>query len=257
MLNFRKMNILFIGLLALSIGADVMYGIAWYTYLILLLIYSSVLFYGCYYISSNFFIRIICSAETNKKVIAISFDDGPHTLNTPRILKILKDNEVKAAFFVVGSHIAANKPILQQTYDQGHIICNHTFSHDFWFDMFSSKKMLADMQMMDEVTNSTIGKTPVLFRPPYGVTNPNLKRAVIQGGYLPVGWSVRSMDTVIKNEKKLLSKVIGKIKPGAVFLFHDTSRATVAILPVFIEYIKSNGYEIMRLDKMLNLQPYA
>ena len=111
--------------------------------------------------------------------------------------------------------------------------------------------------MMDEVTNSTIGKTPVLFRPPYGVTNPNLKRAVIQGGYLPVGWSVRSMDTVIKNEKKLLSKVIGKIKPGAVFLFHDTSRATVAILPVFIEYIKSNGYEIMRLDKMLNLQPYA
>ena len=113
------------------------------------------------------------------------------------------------------------------------------------------------MKMMDEAMNNTIGKTPKLFRPPYGVTNPNLKKAIIDGSYIPVGWSMRSLDTVIKNEKKLLDKVTRKLKPGAVFLFHDTSDTTIAILPALIKHIKSNGYEIVRLDKMLNLHPYA
>ncbi|MDB4901326.1 MAG: polysaccharide deacetylase family protein [Mucilaginibacter sp.] len=257
MLNFRNMNILFIVLLVLSISADIKYGIAGYAYIILLLTYSALLFYGCYYIGSNYFIPVICSAKTNKKVIAISFDDGPHAANTPQILQMLKDSNAKAAFFCIGSRINENASILKQAHDEGHIIGNHTFSHHFWFDMFSSKKMLSDMEMMNEATINIIGKTPKLFRPPYGVTNPNLKKAIINGNYIPVGWSVRSMDTVIKNEEKLLNKVIGKVKPGAVFLFHDTSKSTVAMLPAFIKYVESNGYEIIRLDKMLNLQAYA
>ena len=98
---------------------------------------------------------------------------------------------------------------------------------------------------------------PKLFRPPYGVTNPNLKKAIIKGNYTPVGWSVRSMDTVIRNEKKLLDKVKRSLKPGAVFLFHDTSKTTVNILPGFIREVKNNGYHIVPLDKLLHLVPYA
>ncbi|HEX3386565.1 MAG TPA: polysaccharide deacetylase family protein, partial [Mucilaginibacter sp.] len=129
--------------------------------------------------------------------------------------------------------------------------------HHFWFDMFSSGKMLADMRMMDKEVSNITGKTPKLFRPPYGVTNPNLRKAIIRGDYIPVGWSMRSLDTVIKDEKRLLNKVISKIKPGAVFLFHDTSDATVSVLPAIISEIQANGYTIVRLDKMLNLQAYA
>jgi len=113
------------------------------------------------------------------------------------------------------------------------------------------------MQQMDAATNKATGKTPKLFRPPYGVTNPNLKKAIINGNYTPVGWSVRSFDTVITDEKRLLNKMISKVKPGAVFLFHDTSKTTLAILPQFLDHVKSNGYQIIRPDKMLNLQPYA
>ena len=113
------------------------------------------------------------------------------------------------------------------------------------------------MQMMDKVLKDTIGQKPKLFRPPYGVTNPNLKKAIINGNYIPVGWSIRSFDTVIKNEDRLLKRVLRQLKTGAVFLFHDTSNITVVILPAVIKYIQSNGYEIIRLDKMLNLQAYA
>jgi peptidoglycan/xylan/chitin deacetylase (PgdA/CDA1 family) len=251
------MNVLFIGSLLLIMAAEMIYDIPGYVYIILPVVYLLLLFYGCYNVGSNFFIPVICSAQTSKKVVALSFDDGPTAENTLKILQILKDINVEAAFFCIGDRIAQNKAILKQAYDEGHLIGNHTFSHHFWFDMFSAKKMLADMQMMDEAMNSVIGKMPKLFRPPYGVTNPNLKKAIIQGDYIPVGWSMRSLDTVIKDESKLLNKVISKIKPGAVFLFHDTSDTTVAVLPVIIKHIQANGYEILRLDKMLKLQAYA
>jgi len=251
------MNILFISLLLLSVVGQLVYGLPVYIYIILAGVYSSVLFYGCYYVGSNFFIPIICSAKTDDKVVALSFDDGPVAGNTLQVLQVLKDSNIEAAFFCIGSRIAGNQAIFKQVYNEGHLIGNHTFSHHFWFDMFSAKKMLADMSLMDNAMNSVIGKTPKLFRPPYGVTNPNLKKAIIQGNYIPVGWSIRSLDTVIKNEQKLLNKVTRQIKPGAVFLFHDTSNATVAILPAVIKHIQANGYEIIRLDKMLNLQAYA
>jgi len=257
MLNFRNMNITSIILLMLGIGAHVVYGFPVYPCIILFIVYALLLFYGCYYVGSNFFIPIICSLKTDKKVIAISFDDGPDAQNTPQILHLLKTNNAGAAFFCIGNKIAGNEAILKQAIADGHIIGNHTFSHHYWFDMFNSKKMLTDMQQMDAATNKATGKTPKLFRPPYGVTNPNLKKAIINGNYTPVGWSVRSFDTVITDEKRLLNKMISKVKPGAVFLFHDTSKTTLAILPQFLDHVKSNGYQIIRPDKMLNLQPYA
>ena len=73
----------------------------------------------------------------------------------------------------------------------------------------------------------------------------------------PIGWSVRSMDTVINNPQKLLNKITRRLNPGAIFLFHDTGVATISVLPLFIEHAKAQGYEIVRLDKMLNLQAYA
>jgi peptidoglycan-N-acetylglucosamine deacetylase len=137
------------------------------------------------------------------------------------------------------------------------MIGNHSYSHHTWFDLFSYKKMLGDLKKMDEEMERVTGLQPKLFRPPYGVTNPNLKKAIINGGYIPVGWSVRSMDTVIKDEKKLLNKISRSLKPGAIFLFHDTSKTTLAILPSFIKWVRESGYEIVRLDKMLHLKPYA
>jgi len=257
MLNFRNTNILFsVGLIAL-IGCNFFYKIPFYIYPALLFIYSLVLFYGCYFVHSNFFLPVICSAATAKKEMALSFDDGPAVAYTPEILTILREEKVKAAFFCIGSRIAGNEKIFRQIHEEGHVIGNHSYSHHFWFDMFSSKKMLADLKMMEDVMEKTTGLQPRLFRPPYGVTNPNLRKAIIKGRYTPIGWSVRSLDTVIEDEQKLLKKINDSIKPGAVTLFHDTSKTTLAILPLFLRQVKESGYEIVRLDKMLNLQPYA
>lgn len=256
MLNFRNTNIFFSLLLLVLIGLHIQYGLPFYSYLLLFVAYSLIVFYGCYYVGSNFFIKIICSANTSKKEIAISFDDGPATSYTPEILQLLKQENINATFFCIGNRIAGNEHILQQIKEEGHIIGNHSYSHHFWFDMFPAKKMLEDLRQMDDEMERVTGLRPKLFRPPYGVTNPNLKKAIISGNYTPVGWSVRSMDTVIKDEKKLLIKINASIKPGAVFLFHDTSKTTLEALPAFIKEVKNKGYQIVPLDKLLLLKPY-
>ena len=257
MLNFRNTNIFFIVLLTGLIGVHIQYGLPVYIYPLLFIAFSLIVFWGCYNVGSNFFIKIVCNAETGKKEIAISFDDGPAINYTPRILQVLNTENVKATFFCIGNRIAGNEHILKQIHADGHIIGNHSFSHHFWFDLYSAKKMQEDLKHMDAEMQRVTGVKPKLFRPPYGVTNPNVKKAIIKGGYTPVGWSVRSMDTVIKDEKKLLSRINAGIKPGAVFLFHDTRETSLRILPDFIQEVKKRGYNIVPLDKLLDLQAYA
>lgn len=257
MLTFRNTNIVLVLLLIFLVGFDAVGQVPNSVYGSLLLGYSLVVFYGCYFVHSNFFIPVICAAETDKKVIAISFDDGPSREYTSAILKVLKENNVQASFFCIGSRIALNRQLLRQIHEEDHIIGNHSHSHHVLFDLFSSKKMLADMEKMDRALEEVIGLRPKFFRPPYGVINPNLKKAIIRANYTPIGWSVRSMDTVTKDNKRLLKKVCRSLHPGAVFLFHDTSKATLEMLPAFIQYVKQSGYEIVRLDKMLHLKAYV
>ncbi len=257
MLTFKNTNIVFAGLSAAGIFVHIKYGGSLYIFLLLFVAYSLVLFYGCYYIASGFFMPVICFANTTQKVIALSFDDGPHAANTPRLLQILQQAGVKAAFFCIGNRVPGNEGLLKQVVGQGHIVGNHSHSHHFWFDMFTAKQMLADMVQADTAIQQATGLAPKLFRPPYGIMNPNLKKAIVKGGYTPIGWNVRSMDTVVKNEQKLLHNVTSKIKPGAIILFHDTSNTMLAVLPAFIQHAKEKGYEIVRLDNMLNLQTYA
>jgi peptidoglycan-N-acetylglucosamine deacetylase len=257
MLNFRNTNIFFIALLAILIGVHVNYGLPIVAYCLLLIAYSFIVFWGCINVSSNFFIPIICKANTDKKEIAISFDDGPAENYTQQILAVLKADNVKATFFCIGNRIAGNEAILKQVQAEGHTIGNHSYSHHFWFDMYGVKKMQADMRQMDSEMERVTGLKPKLFRPPYGVTNPNLAKAIKNGGYRAVGWNVRSLDTVAKDKKQLLNKINAGIKPGAVFLFHDTCKITLDILPEFIQEVKNRGYNIIPLDKLLALQPYA
>ncbi len=257
MLTFKNVNIFFVAVLIILVAADILYDLPFILFPVLLLIYSLIVFYGCYYIRSNFFIEVYCASTTTNKEIAISFDDGPAQNYTPQILETLKVNNVEAAFFCIGNRIAGNETLLKKVNEYGHIIGNHSYSHHFFFDLFSSKRMLKELRRMDKETENLTGVKPKFFRPPYGVINPNLKKAIQEGNYITVGWSVRSMDTVITDEKKLLRKINKSIAPGAVFLFHDTSKATVDILPAFIKHVKELGYNFVRLDKLLALKPYA
>ncbi len=113
------------------------------------------------------------------------------------------------------------------------------------------------MQLMSKEAVAITGLEPLLFRPPYGVMNPNLARAIKKGQFMPISWSIRSFDTTIKDKQKLLSRIITKVKPGDIILLHDSMEITATILPELIQQLMSKGYKIGRLDKMLNINAYA
>jgi peptidoglycan/xylan/chitin deacetylase (PgdA/CDA1 family) len=189
--------------------------------------------------------------------IAISFDDGPASEYSPQILDILNENQVHAAFFCIGKNISGKEELFRRYHGEGHLIGNHSYSHGTWFDLLSSRKMLMDLKQMDEAMQGLIGLRPRFFRPPYGVTNPSLRKAVVDGDYMAIGWTIRSLDTVIRNKQKLLNCVLNSLRPGSIILFHDTSPTTASILPEFIREARALGFKIIRLDKLLNLDPYV
>jgi peptidoglycan/xylan/chitin deacetylase (PgdA/CDA1 family) len=257
MLNFKNINIAFIIIALITMASATRYHVPVFVYLLIVLVYSLILFYGSYYVGSNFFMKVLCRANTSAKQIAISFDDGPAHEHTAAILQVLKLNNVPAVFFCIGKNIAGKELLLKQIVDEGHIVGNHSYSHHFWFDLFSTKKMAADVQMMSETVKDVIGVRPKLFRPPYGVTTPNMNAVMQQGGYTAIGWNIRSLDTVIKEEDKLLKKIADLLQPGAIVLLHDTSKSTLNMLPGFIAAAHNKGYEFVRADKLLNVEPYA
>ena len=257
MLNFRNTNIVFIIIVLITMALAARYTVPLYVYLVIALLYSLLLFYGSYYVGSNFFMKVLCHANSSEKQIAISFDDGPAKEYTPEILQVLKQHGVPAVFFCIGKNIGGNEELLQQIKNEGHIIGNHSHSHHFWFDLFSARKMLNDVQLMSETAENITGQRPALFRPPYGVTTPNMRKVMQRGGFTAIGWNIRSLDTAVKEEEKLLQRITSQLEAGAIVLLHDTSKTTLAVLPRFIETARSKGYEFVRIDKLLNLSPYA
>src|SRR5450432_3712563 len=257
MLNNRIFNILFILLTGIWILADWQFNLGTSAYGWLLFIYIFILFCGSYFIQWGFFIKSINRSQCNEKWIALSFDDGPISENTALILEILKKTNTEAVFFCIGNKMKTNEILLKKIIQENHLIGNHSYSHHPFFDLFGSSKMQRDIIRMSTECMEITGKYPVFFRPPYGVTNPNLKKAILKSGFYSIGWSIRSFDTIIKDEKRLLQKILNALKPGAILLLHDTSPITVKMLPVLLQNIKDRGYQVVRLDKMLNLSPYA
>ncbi len=255
-MNYRIFNFLFIILILVWIWADRYFHAGSLFYGWLLLIYIIVLFCGTYFIQWGFFLKSICYGPATEKCIAISFDDGPAGEKTDRVLDMLKEHQVEAAFFCIGKNITGREAQLKRIAAEGHIIGNHSYTHHPLFDLFSPGRMLREMQNMSKSCRGVTGLSPLFFRPPFGVTNPNLKAAVLKGGFISIGWSIRSYDTVIRDENRLLKKIISSLKPGAILLLHDTQETTIQILPRLLKGIQEKGYRVERLDKLINLNPY-
>lgn len=175
------------------------------------------------------------------KPVALTFDDGPHELSAA-VLDILKAEQVPATFFLIGKHIAGKEDLVKRMTEEGHLIGNHSFDHSFNFDWQSSKKMALEIKACNEAIAAITGFAPTIFRPPYGVTNPNLAKAVKQTNMISVGWNVRSMDTVAKDAEALKNKILAQTRANSTILLHDRCAVTVAMLRELIRALKEKGY---------------
>jgi peptidoglycan/xylan/chitin deacetylase (PgdA/CDA1 family) len=157
---------------------------------------------------------------------------------------------------VIGKNIAGNEAILQQTDTAGHIIGNHTFSHSFFIDFKTKKGFIDELNQTMAAVYKITGRQVRLFRPPYGVTTPNLAQAAKELNYSVIGWNVRSLDTKADSEEEILKRVTDQVKPGAVILFHDTSAKTVNVFKQTLNFARENGFKIVSVEQLLTVRGY-
>jgi peptidoglycan/xylan/chitin deacetylase (PgdA/CDA1 family) len=256
MLTFKSSSLIFVLSLAACGLLVYEFSISYWWFIIPVLLYKTAIIYGSATIQSNFYLKAYNSASTNEKKIAITFDDGPNPIYTSKILSVLSEYRAKASFFVIGKNIDGNERILNEIHNQGHLIGGHSFSHGFFIDFKSTNGFIEEINQTSDLIEKTIGKRPRLFRPPYGVTTPNIATAVKKLKQDVIGWNVRSLDTTTDSAEIIYNRVITQLKPGSIVLFHDTSDKTVEVLKQTLNFAKENGFKVVNVDELLNIQAY-
>jgi len=257
MLKYRPVNIISLVALLTLVAVNFYVHVPVWSYVLLFVAYNAIQIYGAAVLSAQFFISAKCRGNREGNAVAITFDDGPLPLMTERILAILKSYRAPAAFFCIGQRALKSPEILRKISDEGHLIGNHSFLHGKFFDLQSSKKMVHELEQTDGVIEQAIGLRPRFFRPPYGVTNPNLAKAIRRCGHVTVGWNVRSFDTMTNDEEVLFTRVTKNLQAGDIVLFHDYCESTVNVLPRLLDYIANAGLKVVRVDELLNERAYA
>lgn len=202
-------------------------------------------------IRSNFYLELFCKKQTTEKIVAITFDDGPDPIQTPKVLQVLREQQVPACFFCIGQKIEGNEQLMRQIVNDGHLIGNHTFYHANIFPLYNLSRMKKELQACQFALEKVTSQKIKLFRPPFGVTNPKIAKVVRILGYTPIGWSIRTFDTQKPSKEKVLRHVRNKLCPGAIILLHDRMPDSDLLLKEILNLIKESGYTVVRIDKML------
>ncbi len=222
-------------------------------FVLLILIFIGVIAWGSFDIRLNYFLKSFNkNFEIKEKKIALTFDDGPTEL-TPKFLELLKQNNTKATFFCIGKQIEKHPEIFKQIIENGHEIGNHTFSHDNKTGFLSTKKMMEEIVKCDK-TIENFGISTSLYRPPFGVSNPNIAKAISNLNKKSIGWNIRSLDTILKDPEKIFKRIQKKIKPGSIILLHDTSEKSAEVLEKLLLFLEQNQYETVTVSELIKFK---
>jgi peptidoglycan/xylan/chitin deacetylase (PgdA/CDA1 family) len=185
---------------------------------------------------------------TGKPCIALSFDDGPNAVDTPRVLGVLEQKHVAATFFLVGKNISGNEGLVKRIAADHYEIGNHTWDHSHLTTMTPAQ--INDEVMRTQTAIAAAGSPlPTLFRPPYGEINP----AVVENIGLQVAlWNEDPMDWAATDPVALTNSVLAAAKPGGVVDFHDIQSITADVLPSVIDQLSQRGYRFVTVSELLH-----
>jgi len=196
---------------------------------------------------------ILRRGKRHGKMIALTFDDGPHPSYTQKLLKVLKNNDVKATFFMLGSRINEYKKVAAQVYAEGHDIGNHSYTHPF-YTKCKTEKMDKEILKTDEAIKKITGYKEVKYlRPPYGALPKSLIKKAEDDGFYIVMWSLDSKDYQGHSVDYMLDKVLKRVKGGDVMLFHDIHSNTIKLIAELVPILKKAGFKFVKLSDIYDL----
>ena len=203
--------------------------------------------------------NVIWEVKIDKKLVAITFDDGPHPTFTPQILDILAKFDAKATFFVAGNKVERWPEVLKRTASEGHEIANHTYSH-IYSGRITAGKLTNELKKTDAIIEQLTGQTPSLYRPVGGLYNNNIINTAVKNGKRVVLWSWNQDPHDWKNPpaSDIAAYIKKGLSPGDIILLHDwhgseysTDSQTVKALEDVMTHLHQNGYKCVTVSELL------
>jgi len=199
--------------------------------------------------------------DTKEKVVALTFDDGPDDIYTPKILKHLKDEKVKATFFISGIRGQEFPDILKDIAKDGHVLGSHGFLHQKYTNL-NPENIKEDLKKNYDLIYKHTKKQTKLFRPPYGALDPESVETIEKEGYKIVLWSIDSIDWRSLPKEEIVKNITSGIKPGSVILMHSAGdpkqnlTGSVEAVPIIIKELKKKGYSFVTIPELFKLEEY-
>ena len=189
----------------------------------------------------------VSETGVEEKAVALTFDDGPHSVYTKELLEGLKKRGIKATFFLMGSNIEGNEELVRQMKQDGHLIGNHGYRHVQMTEE-GAEKVRESVEKTGKIIGEIIGEEPEYLRPPYGDWNEELAEKM---DLTPVFWSVDSLDWKYQNTPKITSRVLKDVEDGDIILMHDIFPTSVESALEIVDTLQEQGYTFVTADELI------
>jgi peptidoglycan/xylan/chitin deacetylase (PgdA/CDA1 family) len=184
--------------------------------------------------------------------IAMTFDDGPHATNTPKLLDMAAKRHIKLTFFVIGQCVEQNPALLRREVVEGHEIGNHTWSHPNLAKL-SDDGVRTQLQQTEDIIVKTIGIKPKLMRPPYGELTKRQRQWVNRDfGYKIILWDVDPVDWKRPGSNVVAQRIIAGARPGSIILSHDIHPPTIAAMPQVFDTLLAKGFKFVTVSELIS-----
>ena len=183
--------------------------------------------------------------------IAMTFDDGPHATNTPKLLEMAAKRHIKLTFFVLGECVEQNPTVLQREVAEGHEIGNHSWSHPNLAKL-SDADVRSQLQRTEDIIVKTAGVKPKLIRPPYGELTKRQRIWVNHDfGYKVILWDVDPLDWKRPGPSVVARRIIAGTRPGSIILSHDIHPPTIEAMPQVFDALLTRGFKFVTVSELL------
>jgi peptidoglycan-N-acetylglucosamine deacetylase len=188
------------------------------------------------------------------RYIAMTFDDGPHPVNTPRLLNMLKQRNIKATFFMIGRSVDANPSVARRVAAEGHEIGNHSYTHTK-LSSLSMAGIMSEIERTDSAIERAVGYKSRVMRPPYGALTQDQRAAVKnQTGHPTILWSVDPLDWKKPGASVVTSRILAGASNGGIILAHDLHSSTVDAMPATLDGLIAKGYRFVTVSELIAMQ---
>jgi len=193
------------------------------------------------------------SVHVDGPYIAMTFDDGPSAMLTPKLLDLLAAHHIKATFFVIGENVAEHPEIVARAAREGHEIGNHSWSHPN-FGKMSDESVRRQLWQTDDAIKNATGKRPTLMRPPYGSITAREKHWIHDElGYQIILWDVDPYDWKRPGPAVVRNRILKETQPGSIVLSHDIHPGTIEAMPSTFETLEAKGFKFVTVSELIRM----